>query len=76
MGKRFRTIQQDVLILGGSQSPAYLKTALDALEKTLPHASRVEFPGLNHGASGNTDRRDRPDLVAKELTRFFTAQVE
>jgi pimeloyl-ACP methyl ester carboxylesterase len=69
--ERFRSIALDVFLLGGSQSPAYLKDALDALEKTLPSVQRVEFAGLNHGASGNTDRGGRPDLVAAELRRFF-----
>ena len=61
----------DVLLLGGSKSPAYLKAALDALERVLPHARRVEFPGLGHEASGNSDRRGQPERVAQELRRFF-----
>ena len=60
-----------VLLLGGSKSPAYLKTALDALEKVLPHSERHEFAGLDHGASGNADRRGKPALVAAELRTFL-----
>jgi pimeloyl-ACP methyl ester carboxylesterase len=67
----FRTIRADVLLLGGSESPAYLKIALHALEKIFPKARRVEFPGLNHGASGNANRGGQPELVAQELRRFF-----
>jgi pimeloyl-ACP methyl ester carboxylesterase len=67
----FRAVQAEVLLLGGSKSPAYLKAALDALEKVLPHATRVEFPGLGHGASGNTDQHGQPERVAQELRRFF-----
>ncbi len=67
----FRTLPADVLLLGGSKSPAYLRAALDALEKLLPHVTRVEFPGLGHEASGNTDRRGQPERVAQELRRFF-----
>ena len=67
----FKAIRADVLLLGGSKSPAYFKVALDALEKVLPHAKRTEFPGLNHGASGNANRGGKPKLVAQELRQFF-----
>ena len=67
----FSPISADVLLLGGTKSPAYFKVALDALEKVFPHARRVEFPGLSHGASGNTNRGGKPELVAQELRRFF-----
>jgi len=67
----FKAIRADVLLLGGSKSPAYFKVALDALEKVLPHAKRTEFTGLNHGASGNANRGGKPKLVAQELRLFF-----
>jgi pimeloyl-ACP methyl ester carboxylesterase len=70
----FRAINPDnteVLLLGGSQSPKYLKAALDALEKVLPRAKRVEFPGLGHAASWNTDKGGKPEPVAQALRRFF-----
>ena len=67
----FSALRTDVLLLGGSKSPAYLKAALDALERVLPLARRVEFPGLGHEASGNSDRRGQPERVAQELRRFF-----
>lgn len=72
--ERFRAVQADVLLLGGSKSPKYLKAALDALEKVLPHVQRVEFPGLNHGGSSDasaTNPGGRPDLVAQALHRFL-----
>ena len=69
--ENFRTVRAEVLLLGGSKSPAYLKVALDAMEKVLPHVTRVEFPGLNHAASWNTDRGGQPGPVAQELRRFF-----
>ena len=69
--ERFRALPAAVLLLGGSKSPAYLKAALDGLEKVLPDVTRVEFPGLGHEASGNTDRRGQPERVAQELRRFF-----
>ncbi len=70
----FEAIEADVLLLGGSESPAWLKRALDALEKVLPHVKRVEFPGLNHGSSSDmsaTNRDSRPEIVAQEMRRFF-----
>ena len=67
----FRAIRAEVLLLGGSKSPAYLKVALDELEQVLPRVRRVEFPGLGHAASWNTDRGGQPEPVAKELRRFF-----
>ena len=67
----FNTIRAEMLLLGGSKSPAYLKAGLDALEKILPQAKRIEFPGLGHAASWNTDRGGQPEPVAQELRRFF-----
>lgn len=71
----FRTLQTEVLLLGGSKSPGYLKVALDALEQGLPHVKRVEFPGLGHGSPWNYDRQRNPDgkpeVVARALHQFF-----
>ncbi len=72
--ERFRALQTETLLLGGSKSPRYLKRALDTLEKILPHAQRIEFPGLNHGGSSDasaTNRGGQPALVAQALRRFF-----
>ena len=72
--ENYRAIRAEVLLLGGSKSPTWLKVALDALEKVLPHAQRVEFPGLDHGGSSDvssTNRTGKPELVAQELRRFF-----
>jgi pimeloyl-ACP methyl ester carboxylesterase len=70
-----RAIHAGMLLLGGSKSPAYLKVALDSLEKVFPHAKRVEFQGLGHSAAWNYDKQrnpgGRPELVAGELRRFF-----
>jgi pimeloyl-ACP methyl ester carboxylesterase len=67
----YRGIRAEVLLLGGSKSPAYLRLALDTLEKVLPRVSRVELPGQDHAASWNADRGGRPEPVARELRRFF-----
>jgi pimeloyl-ACP methyl ester carboxylesterase len=67
----FNAIGAETLLLGSSKSPAYFRVALDALEHVLPNATRIEFSGLNHGASGNTNRGGKPERVAQELRRFF-----
>lgn len=66
-----RAIRAEVLLLGGSKSTAFLKAGLDSVAKVLPHARRVEFPGLNHSSSWNTDKGGQPEPVAQELRRFF-----
>jgi hypothetical protein len=67
----YRSIRADVLLMGGSKSPAFLKRALDDLARVVPGARRVELDGLDHGASWNSDRRGRPEPVAPVLRRFF-----
>jgi pimeloyl-ACP methyl ester carboxylesterase len=69
--KSFKAIQAEVLLLGGSKSPAYFKVALDTLEKVLPHVTRIEFPALGHGGSGNSNRGGKPERLAQELLKFF-----
>jgi hypothetical protein len=67
----FRNVQTEVLLMGGSGSPAYLKQTLGELEKRLPHAKRIEFPGLNHAASWNTEVGGKPKPVAEALRQYF-----
>ena len=69
--ERFKAIRAEVLLLGGSKSPAYLKAGLDALQKVLPDVTRVELPGVGHGATGNSNRGGRPERVGKALRQFF-----
>ena len=69
--ERFREIRGEVLLLGGSKSPRFCRVDLDAMEKVVPHAQRVEFSGLGHAASWNRDRGGTPGPVAQELKRFF-----
>lgn len=74
--ERFRAVNAEVLLLGGSKGLPFLKPTLEALGKTLPHVvKRVEFPGLEHGGSNNpsqTNRGSKPELVAQELRQFFS----
>jgi pimeloyl-ACP methyl ester carboxylesterase len=64
----FRSLRPATLLLGGSRSAPYLRTALDALESALPNAQRVELRGLGHLAA---DDIGRPERVAAELRHFF-----
>jgi pimeloyl-ACP methyl ester carboxylesterase len=66
----FSAIPGQVLLLGGSKSPAYLKGTLDALARVLPHARRIEFAGCDHLAPDNSGQ---PERVARELRAFLTA---
>jgi hypothetical protein len=70
--ERFETIDTQVLLMSASRSPRYLAAALDTLEKRLPHVSRVQFAGLDHAASWNSDRGGNPRPVADALSSFFS----
>jgi pimeloyl-ACP methyl ester carboxylesterase len=64
----FRKVIAEVLLLGGTNSPAYLKPALDALTAVLPHARRITLPGIGHMAA---DDVGEPERVARDLRAFF-----
>ena len=64
----FKAVPADVLLLGASESPAFLTHTLDALENVIPHVHRVEMQGLGHGAALDGGK---PERVAQELRRFF-----
>jgi pimeloyl-ACP methyl ester carboxylesterase len=66
--ERARDLRKKTLLMGGANSAPFLKTALDALEKALPDATRVELPRTGHLAA---DNNGKPELVAAELRRFF-----
>ncbi|MBN6056873.1 alpha/beta fold hydrolase, partial [Nonomuraea sp. RK-328] len=69
---RLRELRAEVLLLGGTRSPAYLKRALTTLEGVLPHARRVVLQGVGHEATGNAARGGKPERVAREIERFLT----
>ena len=64
-------IQADVLLLGGSKSTTFLKTALESVAQAMPSAKRVELLGLDHSSPWNSDKRGKPQPIAEELQRFF-----
>lgn len=69
----YRSIQAQVLLMGGSRSPAYLKRALTDLAGVMPRATRIELDGLDHAASWNSDVRGHPGPVADALRGFFAS---
>lgn len=77
----FRTVAADVLVLGGSNGLSFLKPALEALTRTIPHCRRVEFPGLDHGSSSDPSTTnpagsaERIAVVAQEVRAFFAGEA-
>ena len=67
----FKALNKEVLLLGGTRSPRYLKLALSELETTLPNASRRTFPGLDHSGPWNADRGGAPWIVAEAIRSFL-----
>ena len=66
--ENFKPVRAEVLLLGASESPSFLKHTLDALSRVLPNVERVELQGLSHGAALDSGK---PERVARELRRFF-----
>jgi hypothetical protein len=67
----YKAVSQEILLLGGSNSPAYLKEALSNLEKILPRAKRIEFEGLDHSAPWNSDHKGQPKKIAEAIRQFL-----
>ncbi len=65
----FKGVTSQVLLLGGSKSPIFLKHCLDKLNNVLVCAKRVELRGLGHAAPINNNQ---PEQVAEELRKFLT----
>jgi len=70
---RYRELEADVLLLGGSRSPRSLTEALRSLEGVLPRARRIELAGVGHMAA---DNGGQPDRVAQILKNFFCVANE
>ena len=64
----FKEVNAEILLIGGSKSPSFLKNTLDALEEVLPNVKRVELQGLSHSGPLVTGN---PKRVAQELKHFF-----
>ena len=64
----FKEVNAEVLLIGGSESPQFLKNTFDALEKTLQNVKRVELQRLSHTGPLVTGN---PERVSRELKLFF-----
>ena len=65
----FAELRADALLMDGRRTPQPVHRALDALQATLPQATRVTLDGVGHEAPLN--RRGAPERVAAELRAFF-----
>lgn len=68
--QRFRAQHAPTLLLDGAKTAPHFRLAVQTLAKILPHAQHITLPGLEHSAPN----QDAPEVVAKELRKFFTAQ--
>jgi pimeloyl-ACP methyl ester carboxylesterase len=66
--EKAKDLKADVLLLGGTKSQHYLSVALDSLEKSIPHHTRIEFEKLGHVAADNDES---PLVIAETLRKFF-----
>ena len=64
----YADLSQPVLLLGGTRSPRYLRTAMDELARTLPRAEEIIFPGFDHQGPEN---EGHPLVVAAQIRRFL-----
>lgn len=65
---KFEFVNAEVLLIGGTESPQFLKNTMKKLYKTLPHVEHLEISGLSH--TGPLTTGD-PELVANKLKKFF-----
>jgi pimeloyl-ACP methyl ester carboxylesterase len=72
--ERFRSLPAEVLLLGGSNAPPFLRKALDVLEETLPRVRRTEFPGLAHNAPDDSASADQKSPITRALEGFFVTE--
>jgi len=66
--EKFRNLKAEVLLIGGTESPEFLKITMKKLKNTLPNVRQVEIKGLSHTGPLVTGN---PELVAEKLKDFF-----
>lgn len=70
----YADVAADVLLMSGGKGLIWLRPGRDALLRILPHARAVEYPELDHGGSSDVTKanpKGRPDLVARDLIKFY-----
>lgn len=65
----YKNMTAEILLMCGAEAPPLFTGTLDALEKVLPRATRIELPGVNHGAV--QDQGGKPAVIADQLRRFL-----
>lgn len=66
-GEKYRQVQANTLLMGGSKSPDFLREVLPILASKILQARLIEFPGFDH----NAPDLYQPDTIAKTLRQFF-----
>lgn len=67
----FADVRASTLLLAGTATRPYLRTAVDALAAVMPNVRSVPLPGTDHGATQNRDRYGKPEFVAPVLAESF-----
>lgn len=68
--EKFRNLKAEILLIGGTESPSFLKKSLKKLKNTIPNVEQVEIKGLSHTGPLVTGN---PKLVAEKLIDFFSS---
>jgi pimeloyl-ACP methyl ester carboxylesterase len=63
-----KDLNKQILLMGGTKSPRFLRQSLDALQAALPQAKKIELQGLGHVAADNDGN---PEIIGTELKAFF-----
>lgn len=69
-GADYSDVTSEVLLLGGSRSPAFVAHQLETLHESIRGATITMLDGLDHVAP-----EAQPEPVARRLEQFFTAPV-
>jgi pimeloyl-ACP methyl ester carboxylesterase len=64
---RYQNMEAETLLLGGDQSPAFLRDALISLENIIPNSKQIILPRLMHNAPDDA----APELIASILQENF-----
>jgi len=66
---RFRDLRIPTLLLLGGDSPAYFKTAIEAVHAALPASQARIMPGQHHAAINTA-----PELFTREVVEFLAQE--
>lgn len=67
----FTAISTPTLLIAGTKTPRYLRTAVSALAAILPNSQRIELEGTNHSVTQNREQFGAPEKIAPAIARFF-----